>query len=164
MWGGGKTPQIMYRQKKDHAYVRASAPPNHIMLGLKILVTSAYIQGGPKRMQRVWSVISTTFLIECHWFLLYWIEYSFPSILTPSLSSMDKAFWFQGYFSEAVSFSKCSPFSPASRLEAAGIFHLVASHWISCVDKSIIALTLKRKTTWIKPRHSLRNFVALSLG
>ena len=26
-------------------------------------------------MQRFWSVISTTFLIEYHWFLLYWIEY-----------------------------------------------------------------------------------------
>ena len=26
------------------------------------------IQGGPKRMQRLCSVISTTFLIECHWF------------------------------------------------------------------------------------------------
>ena len=56
---------------------------------------------------------------------------------------MDKAFWFEGYFSEAVSFSKCATFPPASRLEAAGIFHLTASH---CVDKSIIALTLKRKT------------------
>ena len=32
-----------------------------------------HIQGGPKRMQRLWSVISTTFLIECHWCLLYWI-------------------------------------------------------------------------------------------
>ena len=30
------------------------------------------------------------------------------------------------------------------------------------VDKSIIALTLKRKTIWMKPRHSLRNFVALN--
>ena len=30
-------------------------------------------------------------------------------------------------------------------------FHLTASHGISCVDKSIIALTLKRKTIWMKP-------------
>ena len=38
-------------------------------------------------MQRLWSIISTTFLIKCHWFfLLYWIEYSFPSNLTPSSS------------------------------------------------------------------------------
>ena len=42
------------------------------------------IRGGPKIMQRFWSVISTTFLIEYHWFLLYWIEYSYPSNLTPS--------------------------------------------------------------------------------
>ena len=73
-------------------------------------------------MQRFWCVISTTFLIEYHSFLLYWIEYSFPSILTPSSSSMDTAFWFYGYFSETVSFSKCDTFPPASRLEAAGIF------------------------------------------
>ena len=52
------------------------------------------IRGDPKRMQRFWSVISTTLLIEYRWFLLYWIEYSFPSNLTPSSSSMDRAFWF----------------------------------------------------------------------
>ena len=27
------------------------------------------MQGGPKRMQRLWFVISTKFLIDCHWFL-----------------------------------------------------------------------------------------------
>ena len=94
-----------------------------------------YIQGGPERMQRFWSVISTRFLIEYHWFLLYWIEYSIKSNLTPSSSCMDKAFWFYGYFSEAVSFSKCATFSPESSLEAARIFCLTAFHGTSCVDK-----------------------------
>ena len=42
--------------------------------------------------------------------------------LTPSSSSMDMAFWFEGYFHEAVSISKCATFPSASRLEAAGIF------------------------------------------
>ena len=31
-----------------------------------------------------------------------------------------------------------------------------------CVDKSIIALTLKRMIIWMKAKHSLRNFVALN--
>ena len=44
-------------------------------------------------MQRLWSVISTTFLIECHWFLLYWIEYYFPSNLTPSSSTLWHYHW-----------------------------------------------------------------------
>ena len=82
----------------------------------------------------------------------------FPSNLTPSSSSMDKAFWFyRGVLSEAVSFSKCAtpPPPPASRLEAAGICHLTASH---CVDKNINALTLKRMTTWMKP-----SIIALTL-
>ena len=48
-------------------------------------------------------------------------------------------------------------FPPASRLEAVGIYSR-----ISCVDRSIIALTLKRKTIWMKVRHSLCNFVALN--
>ena len=50
-------------------------------------------------------------------------------------------------------------FPPASRLEAGGIF---SSDGVPlnqlCWQKHIIALTLKRKTTWMKPRHSLRNF------
>ena len=60
-----------------------------------------------------------------------------------------------------MSFSKCATFPSPSRLEAAGFcFHLTASHLISCVDKSIIALTLKRKTIGMKPRHSLCTFVS----
>ena len=61
------------------------------------------IQGGPKRMQRFWSVISTTFLIECHWCLLYWIEYSFPSNLTPSLSRL----WIRRFDSRAIFPRQC---------------------------------------------------------
>ena len=97
-------------------------------LNASVCSVKKYIQGGPERMQRFWSVISTRFLIEYHWFLLYWIEYYIKSNLTPSSSCMDKAFWFYGYFSEAVSFSKCATFSPESSLEAERIFCLTASY------------------------------------
>ena len=69
----------------------------------------------------------------------------------------DSRQWFLGLlFWGSVIFKMCY-FSPASRLEAVGIYFT-----ISCVDKSIIALTLKRKTIWMKAGHSLRNFVALN--
>ena len=90
-------------------------------------------------------------------FLLYWIEYFFPSNLIRSSQSMDKAFWFQGCYSEAVSFSKCATFPLQAGLKQ---LEFISSD--GCVDKSIIALTLKRKTIWMKARHSLRNFVALN--
>ena len=54
---------------------------------LLLYILCWHIRGGPKRMQRFWSVISTTLLIEYRWFLLYWIEFFFPSNLTPSSSS-----------------------------------------------------------------------------
>ena len=76
-------------------------------------------------MQRLWSVISTTFLIQCsHWFLLYWIEYSFPSKLTPSSSSMDRRFAYRAIFLRQCRFQNVlsPPPPPVSRLEAAEIF------------------------------------------
>ena len=75
--------------------------------------------------------------------------------------------WIRRFDSRAIFLRQCRfqnvlLFPPQSGLKQREFFHLTASHWISCVDKSIIALTLKRKTTWMKPRHSLRNFAALS--
>ena len=58
-----------------------------------------------------------------------------------------------------MSFSKFAIFFARSSLVAAIIFCLTASHCTSCVDKRIIVLALKRETTWMKPTHSLRNFV-----
>ena len=98
-----------------------------------------YIRGGPKRMQWFWSVISTTLLIENRWILLYWIGYSFPSNLTQSSSSMDKAFWFYGYFSEAVLFSKCATFPPASS------WNLVPQ---SCVMNASLSFILSSFSKW----------------
>ena len=113
------------------------------------------IQGGPKRMQRLWSVISTTFLIESHWFLLYWIEYSFPSNLTLSSSSMDNAFDSRAIFLRQCHFQNVllpPPPPPTRRLEAVGIFHMTASH---CVDKSIILPSLwkGRQHEWNRGIH-----------
>ena len=75
------------------------------------------IRGGPKRMQRFWSVISTTLLIEYRWFLLYWIEYSFPSNLTPSSSSMDRAFDSRAIFLRHCHFQNVLLFPPQAGLK-----------------------------------------------
>ena len=104
-----------------------------------------------------------TFL-ECSWIFIEGITYYIKSNLTPNSLCMDKTFWFYGYFSEAVSFSKCATFSPESSLETAEMFCLTASRGTSCVDKRIIVLTLKRKTIWMKPMHLLRNFLGGGAG
>ena len=59
-------------------------------------------------------------MIEYHWFLLYWIEYSFLRNLTPCSSSMDK-FFFIGLFSwgSYFNFSKCATFPPQAGLKQA---------------------------------------------
>ena len=88
------------------------------------------IPGGPKRMQRFWSVISTTFLIEFHWFLLYWIEYYFQVIW----HQVHKV-WIRRFDSRAIILRQCHfqmcYFSPANRLEAVGIYFI----WRLCWQK-----------------------------
>ena len=73
-----------------------SLPPS---LPLSIYSYTAW----PKKMQRFWSAISTTLLIECHWFSLHWIEY-YLSNLTPSSSSMDRAFDSRAIFLSILTF------------------------------------------------------------
>ena len=101
------------------------------------------IQGGPKRMQRLWYVLSTTFLIECHWFLLYWIEYSFPSNWHQVHQVWIRRFDSRAIFLRQCRFQNVLLFPPQAGLKQRDFFNLTASH---CVDKSIIALTLKRRT------------------
>ena len=57
-----------------------------------------------------------------------------------------------------MSFSKCATFPLISRLDAARISLLRASHGISCVDKRIIAFALKRKTTRMNGIHAASRF------
>ena len=106
------------------------------------LHTNGYT-GTPKRMQRFWSVISTMLLIEYRWYLLYWIEYSFPSNLTPSSSSMDRAFWFLGlFFWGSVIFKMCY-FSP--RKQAWSSWNLVPQ---SCVMNASLSFILSSFSKW----------------
>ena len=53
------------------------------------------IQGGPERMQRLWSLISRTSSIKQIYFLFYWVENSFFNKMTPWPLILGKAF---GYY------------------------------------------------------------------
>ena len=86
-------------------------------------------------MQLLWSVILTTFLIECHWFLLYWIEYSFPSKLTPSSSTLDKAYWFWAIFLRQCRFQNVLLFSPRKQTWSSGNF---SSDGVPCMESAVV--------------------------
>ena len=63
--------------------------------------------------------------------------------------------WISRFDSRAIFLRQCHFqnvlfFLPQAGLKQQEFLHLTASH---CVHKSIIALTLKRKTTWMKPTH-----------
>ena len=66
------------------------------------------IQGGPKRMQHLWSIISIKLGTEWKSCVHYRVWNSFPSKMTPRTLILMKAFWFYGRFSDAMSFSRFS--------------------------------------------------------
>ena len=119
------------------------------------------IRGGPKRMQRFWSVISTRFLIEYHLFFCC-IGYSiiFQVIWHQVHQVWVRRFDSRANFRRQCHFQNVLLFPPQAGLKQ---LEFISSDGVPLnVDKSIIALTLKRKTIWMKPKHSLRNSVALN--
>ena len=108
------------------------------------------IQGGPERMQRFWSVISTTFLIECHWFLVYWIEYTFD---TKFIKHRIRRFDSRAILKlRQCQISKCALLYPVQNNTPASMAWSMQDHYFKiwrrpiCWHQIIIALTLKRKT------------------
>ena len=60
-----------------------------IRVGARIL---GPIQGGPERMQQLWSLISRTLSIKQNCFFFYWVENSFSNKMTPWPLILGKAF------------------------------------------------------------------------
>ena len=54
--------------------------------------TSKTIQGGPERMQQLWSLMSRTSSIKRICFLFYWVENSFSNKMTPWPLILGEAF------------------------------------------------------------------------
>ena len=91
-------------------------------------LASLAIRGGPKRMQRFWSGISTTLLIEYHWF--FCIGYNI--IFQVTWHQVHKV-WIMRFDSRASILRQCYfqnvLLFPASRLEAVGIYFICRLCW-----------------------------------
>ena len=108
---------------------------------------SNIIQGGPKRMHHLRSIISSKRGTEIHRMkklcALFRIKFLFQQDDTNILILM-KAFWFYGRFSEAMSFSRFALLSQKSQFMYRTFFIV----WLSRVK--CLLLLCKAKPAWIK--------------
>ena len=116
----------------------------HIHLNKFIKIIT--IQGGPERMQHIWSIISRKRGTEWKSCVHYCIYNFFPSKMTPRSLNLMKAFWFCGRFSEAKSFSRFALLSQKSQFTY-WIFSIV---WLPRVNCQL--LLCKARPAWIIKR------------
>ena len=100
-----------------------------------------YIQGGPKRIQRFWSEISMTFVIEYHWFCCIGYNILFQVIWHQVHQVWIKRFDSRAIFLRQCHFQNVLLLRPAKQASSSAIFSSDGVPLNQLCDKSIIALT-----------------------
>ena len=79
---------VTFRGHMWHLYVKWPIWAHNYLTFLPKII---FIQGGPERMQRLWSLISRTSSIKQNWFLFYYVENSFSNKMKPWSLILGKA-------------------------------------------------------------------------